>query len=129
MERSLSVLDLAILLISAQDGVQAHTRTIWDCLNHYEIPSILFVNKMDICYRSKEEILAQLQEELDGSVIDFEAPKDVLLEQLALVSDEMLEEYTNTSSISKESIFKAIKDRKLHPVLFGSALKMKGSKS
>lgn len=126
MERSLSVLDLAILLISAQDGVQAHTRTIWDCLNHYEIPSILFVNKMDICYRSKEEILAQLQEELDGSVIDFEAPKDVLLEQLALVSDEMLEEYTNTSSISKESIFKAIKDRKLHPVLFGSALKNEG---
>lgn len=128
MERSLSVLDLAVVLISAQDGVQAHTRTIWECLNHYEIPSVLFVNKMDICYKDRQEILGQLQKELDGSVIDFESGKEELMEQLAMVNDEMLEEYTLNQTVSDQSIRKAIQNRQLHPVLFGSALKNQGIK-
>lgn len=126
MERSLSVLDLALLLISAQDGIQAHTRTIVSCLKHYQIPFILFVNKMDICYRSKEEILTELSEGIEGSVIDLSEDEETLYEQLALVNDEMLEEYMEQGKISSDLIRKAVIAGQLHPVFFGSALKNEG---
>ena len=96
MEQVLSVLDVAIVLISAQDGIQSHTETIWKCLKEYEIPTLIFVNKMDIAYRNKEEILEEVVSKLDPNSID-QADKD-REEMIAMCEDKALEEYLQQGS-------------------------------
>lgn len=121
MERCLQILDIAIILINGQDGIQSHTETIWKCLQHYNVPTLLFINKMDISHLTKEELMNELTTRLCENCIDFES--DDLNEKLALVNDEILNTYLETQTISLEQIQKAIYKRECFPCFFGSALK------
>ena len=126
MERSLSVLDLAVILINGQDGVQSHTETIWKCLQHYHVPCMIFVNKMDISHRTQEELLDDLKKHLSDNCIDFAA--EDYMDHLAMVNEEMMNEYLDTTEIPEDMIREAIQRRECFPVLFGSALKNIGVK-
>lgn len=127
MERTLSVLDCAIVLISALDGVQSHTRTIWKCLQTYKIPAILFINKMDAAHMSKEELLKNLSDHLESNLVDLDDPD--WIEQFASCDEDLMNEFFDTGTLTEESMAKAVMDRKAFPVLFGSALKNEGIKS
>ena len=122
MERVLSVLDYAVLVVSGRDGVQSHTSTLWKLLKRYHIPVFLFVNKMDLDGTDREEILALLQNQLDSACCDMDGSD----EEIAMCSEGLLEEYLQEEALSKDSIAKAIKSRELFPCYFGSALKMDG---
>ena len=124
MERSLQVLDLAILLINGQDGVQSHTQTIWKCLEHYNVPTAVFVNKMDITYLSREELLKNLQEKCSHACFDNEA--EDRYEQIAMTDEVLMDIYIETDTLSDEMIREAVMARRCFPVLFGSALKISG---
>lgn len=124
MERSLQVLDLAIILINGQDGVQSHTETIWKCLEHYQIPAVVFVNKMDISHHSEKELLKDLQTHCSDMCIPWNSEER--MDSLAMISDDMLEEYTDTGNIPEDQVVNAFYQRKFFPVLFGSALKING---
>lgn len=133
MERTLSVLDYAILIISGSDGVQGHTETLWRLLKRYHIPTFLFINKMDLEGIEKEKILQELSEKLSDNCIDFsavgeKADNDAFLETVAMCDEDTLEEYMDTGTISKEKFISCIHTRKLFPCYFGSALKMEGVK-
>ena len=122
MERVLQVLDMAILVGSGVGGVQAHTLTIWKLLHHYQIPVFIFVNKMDIAYRSKEEIMTELHQKLSDHCIDFTLEESLRDEQIAMCQDELLEAYMN-EQLTLTMVQKAIEERKVIPCFFGSALK------
>ncbi len=147
MERTLQVLDYAVLVISGSDGVQGHTMTLWGLLKKYGIPTFLFVNKMDQPGTDTEKILRELQEKLDENCVAFtewdkkeanahegtkekgdalEIGKDALWENLSLCSESLVEEYLESGEVYAESIGEAIVDRKLFPVYFGAALHAKG---
>ena len=123
MERSLSVLDLAVLLINGQDGVQAHTHTIWKCLSHYSVPCIIFVNKMDISFHSREELLTDLKTHCSDMCVSWDENRD---DTLAMANDEILEAVSETGSIPDELLQQAFMKRQFFPVLFGSTLKNQG---
>ncbi|MGM9940606.1 MAG: NYN domain-containing protein [Bulleidia sp.] len=125
MERSLSVLDLAVIMINGQDGVQAHTRTIWKCLAHYQVPCILFVNKMDISHRSEQELLEDIRKQCSDMCIAWNSEKD---ESLAMVNDAVMEQYLENGEIPLNMIQEAFGKRQFFPVLYGSALKNTGVK-
>ncbi len=126
MERALQAIDIAVMLINGQDGVQSHTETIWKCLAHYNVPVIVFVNKMDISHLTRQELLEDLQKRCSDNCIDFTA--DDRDDKLAMVSDEMLNTYLEEGSIREDQIKEAVFMRKCFPVLFGSALKNTGVK-
>ena len=125
-ERTLQVLDYAILVISGTDGVQSHTRTLWKLLEKYHVPTFLFVNKMDLDGASKALLLPQLQAKLSGGCVDFGTPAEARLEELALCSEELLAQYEQTGTIDSAAVRRAIKSREVFPCLFGSALKLTG---
>ena len=122
MERTLKVLDYAILVISGKEVVQSHTLTLWKLLRHYEIPTFIFVNKMDLETAGEEEILRQLREQLDSSICRVNGS----LEEIAMCSKEMLEEYLTDGTVSDESLAKSIRSRSFSPCCFGAALKLEG---
>lgn len=124
MERTLQVLDLAILLINGQDGIQSHSETIWKCLAHYQVPTLIFINKMDISYHSKEELMKDIHEKFSENCIDF--TQNDLYESLAMINDSLLNEYMNSQSISLSSIQNIVFKRECFPCFFGSALKLEG---
>ncbi|MBQ2101309.1 MAG: GTP-binding protein, partial [Lachnospiraceae bacterium] len=126
MERTLQVLDLAILVVSGADGVQGHTLTLWGLLKRYGIPTYIFVNKMDQEGTDRERLMKELSEQLDASCVCFNAAREELLENVSTCREALLEEYLETGRIEKESIEDAIADRALFPVFFGSALRMEG---
>lgn len=121
MERALSVLDYAIVIINGLDGVQAHTKTIWNLLDHYHVPAFIFVNKMDLTHYTKEELLDSLSQ-LSPHIMDMSASE----EDIAALDEEMIEEYLETGSLKDASIAKATSNRHLYPLYFGSALKNQG---
>lgn len=123
MERSLSVLDMAVLLINGQDGVQAHTHTIWKCLAHYNVPCMIFVNKMDISYHTKEELLSDLHTHCSDMCVLWDENRD---DTLAMANDEILEAASQTGEIPEQLLQQAFMKRQFFPVLFGSALKNQG---
>lgn len=123
MERTLQVLDYAIIVISGIDGVQAHTETIWNLLKLYDIPTFLFINKMDISHYTQEQLLDDLKEKLDERCIDFTSQDD-LYENIALCHDDLLDYYFEHSSLTDEMIQESILKRHVFPCFFGSALKM-----
>ena len=127
-ERVLSLLDYAILVISGSDGVQNHTRTLWQLLEFYNVPTFIFVNKTDITIKLLEEVEAELQKTLSkGCVAFFEKDsKHTLDEKLALVHEEFLDSFLSGEPIDDGDIASLIKDRALFPCFFGSALKMSG---
>jgi hypothetical protein len=132
MERVLSVLDVAVLVISASAGVQSQVSAIWKLLKHYDIPAFIFVNKMDQPDTSKEKILIELKEKLDSNIIDYadangdKAWYEKFLEEVSLTDEAVLEAYMETGSVDFADIQNLVRNRKFFPVFFGSALKNEG---
>jgi len=127
MERTISVLDEAILIVSATDLVRAHTKTIWKLLRKAGIPTFIFVNKIDLSDLPKERILENLKKELSNEVIDFSDPcNEEFYEEAATANEALLNEFLSTEAISKDNLRKAVFSCEIFPVCFGSALKMEG---
>ena len=126
MERTLSVLDYAVLVISGSDGVQSHTRTLWRLLTRYEVPTFLFINKMDLAGTDKSALMERLTQTLSAECVDFSAPPQERNEALALCDEAALESLLERGSIDDALIAEMIKSRKVFPCFFGSALKMDG---
>ncbi|MFD1402282.1 NYN domain-containing protein [Robinsoniella peoriensis] len=128
MERTLQVLDYAILVINGADGVQGHTQTLWRLLARYQIPVVLFVNKMDQNGTDKEALMAELKKRLDEGCTDFgtEQNRDDFMENLAMCDETSLERYLETGLLETEDIIRLIMARKVFPCFFGSALKLTG---
>lgn len=124
-ERTLGVLDYAILVISGLDGVQSHTLTLWKLLRLYGVPTFVFVTKMDFARKSREEIIENLNSELDGDFVDF-GDETAMSEGLALCSESMMEKYLGGETIDEREIAEAIKLRQVFPCFFGSGLKLDG---
>ena len=124
-ERTLQVLDYAILVISATDGVQSHTQTLWKLLAKYKVPCFIFVNKTDLDGADRDVVLYQLKTKLSDGCVDFTLPDDELNENIALCDDVLLEKYEE-DSLGKQDVILAIKNRKVFPCMFGSALKLDG---
>ncbi len=127
-ERTLQVLDYAILVISGTDGVQSHTETLWRLLRQHEIPTFIFVNKMDLDGADKEKVYLQLSEKLGDGCMDFcaDAMSLAFAEEAAMRDELLMEEFLNSGNISEDGIICAIKNTKIYPVYFGSALKLEG---
>ena len=128
MERTLQVLDYAILVISASDGIQGHTETLWRLLIRYGIPTFLFINKTDLEGTNKRALMEELKRKLGDGCIDFSGesdPKD-FMENLALCDEDLLEQYMEYHILQDTAITKAIAERKVYPCYFGSALKLNG---
>ncbi len=127
MERTLQVLDYAILVISGTDGVQGHTKILWRLLNIYHIPVFLFVNKMDQNGADKKKLIKALKKQLDESCIEFGQGKvDDFYDQLAMCDETMMDAYLTAGHIETLQIKKAVMERKVFPCFFGSALKLEG---
>ena len=149
-ERTLQVLDAAVLVISGADGVQGHVETLWKLLKRYEIPTFLFINKMDQPGTQSQMLLKQLQEQLDENCVDFggadrylgvqepeaqssktsptagQEERQQWLERLSLCSEELMEAYLEQDGLTAAQVREAIRSRRVFPCYFGSALKMQG---
>ncbi|MDD3206500.1 MAG: TetM/TetW/TetO/TetS family tetracycline resistance ribosomal protection protein [Lachnospiraceae bacterium] len=128
MERTLQVLDVAVLIISGADGVQGHTLTLWKLLKRYQIPTFLFVNKMDQPGTEREVLMQELKKRLDDNCIYFEAQSPSFLESIAMCDESLLEKYLEHGTLERTDIVKLVAERKLFPCYFGSALKLEGIK-
>ncbi len=127
MERTLQVLDYAILVINGADGVQGHTQTLWRLLKKYQIPVFLFVNKMDQPGTEKESLLAELKSRLDDGCVDFtDTASEEFYDQVAMCEESLMEQFLDEGEIPKEQLMQAIRKRQLFPCYFGSALKVEG---
>lgn len=127
MERTLSVLDYAILVISGVDGVQAHTRTLWRLLELYRVPTFLFVTKMDFGRRDRDCLMESLRHELGEGCVDFTpADRDRRMEQLATCREDALEAYLDTGMVPEELVRQLVRQRLVFPCWFGSGLKLEG---
>lgn len=124
-ERTLRVLDYAVLVISGTDGVQGHTKTLWRLLRAYHVPTFLFVNKMDLSVRPRDAIMKELRT-LDGGCVDFCAEEDSLFEEIALCDEQVMADYLSDGTISDTQIGALIQAEKLFPCYFGAALKNEG---
>lgn len=127
MERTLQVLDYALLVISGSDGVQGHTATLWKLLKQYGIPVFVFVNKMDQPDNDSGALLSELQSKLDEGCIAFDGNKEeAFFEELSLCGEALLEEYLETGGLSDPSVAEAVAARQVFPCYFGSALRLEG---
>lgn len=129
MERTLQVLDYAILVISAPDGVQGHDITLWNLLRQYRIPVFLFVNKMDMPGMKKEKVLENLHKYLDDRCIDFSKTynrKEEICDELAMCNEELMQQYLEHQEVELKTVKKAIRNREVFPCYFGSALRLEG---
>lgn len=131
MERTLQVLDTAVLVIDGSDGVQGDVYTLWKLLKRYQVPTFLFVNKMDQPGTDREALLAELRKKLDGNIAEIQDRTDTTasdreLEHAAMCSEALMEEYLETGTLQPESITEAVAQRALFPCFFGSALKQQG---
>lgn len=125
MERVIPALDGALLVISGTDGPQAHTRTVWELLKKQGVPVFVFVTKMDISHKSKENHLELLEKEFGGGFFDF-SQEELPMEELALLEEGAMESYLSEGTLSQEEIQNLIAHRHLFPVCFGSGLKLTG---
>ena len=131
MERTLQVLDYAVLVISGADGVQGHTETLWRLLGEYKIPVFLFVNKMDQAGTDRERVLAELKKRFGDHCIDFEKVfgsegSEEAAEQLAMCDEGLLEQYLENGELPREQVADLISQRRVFPCYFGSALHTEG---
>ncbi len=125
-ERVLPILDCAVLVISGTDGVQSHTLTLWQLLARYQVPTILFISKMDLPGKDKNTLFAQLQEKLSAGCTDFTAPIEQIHEAAAMCDEALLESFLETGELPSTALGQLISQRKLFPCLFGSGLKVEG---
>ena len=129
MERTLWVLDAAILVISASDGVQGHTRTVWKLLHKHNIPVFVFVNKMDQPGADKDKLLADMKKQLSDNCVDFtNITSEDCMEQIAVSDETLLNHFLEEGTLSKEQVLHALASRKVFPCMFGSALRNEGVK-
>ncbi len=128
-ERTLSVLDYALLVVSGSEGIQPHTETLFKLLCRYGVPTFVFINKMDISHLSRQELMGGLKRLGDG-FIDFsdDVPKDEFYDGLAMCSEDMMEQYLDTGTVPADAIRQSIRQRQVFPCFFGSALKLEGIK-
>ena len=125
-ERTLSILDCAVLVISGTDGVQAHTLTLWNLLEKYQVPTFLFINKMDLPGADRAALLAQLQKQLSPGCLDFGTDQDSIAENATMCDEALLETYLNDGTVTIGNIQGLIAGRKVFPCCFGAALKLTG---
>ncbi|WP_412989353.1 GTP-binding protein [Pediococcus siamensis] len=131
-EQVLSVLDYAILVVSAADGVQGYTRTLWRLLARYQVPTFIFINKMDTSDRQQDQILTQLQSDLSGGCLDFTPQTSAqtlmpnTIEEIAMRDDTVLTQFLETGKLTDHTICRLINQRKVFPCYFGAALKLSG---
>ncbi len=128
MERALSILDCAILMINGSDGIQSHTKTLWKMLKKQNIPVLIFVNKMDITSCNKDKLLQSLKNTFSDKIIDFSDNgkiTDSMYEQIASSDEILIEKYFEKSCLDKSDIQMAVREGKVYPCIFGSALKLK----
>ena len=125
MERTLQVLDYAVLVVSGTDGVQAHTETLWKLLARHNIPTFVFVNKMDIQSTDRAALLGELKSRLDAGCVDFGAP-DSMAEEIAMCDEALLERFLESGRVEDREIAALVHSRKVFPCYFGSALKLEG---
>ena len=125
-ERTMPVLDCAVLVINGTDGVQAHTMTLWELLRRNGVPTFLFINKMDLPGKSREALLKELQEKLSEHIVDFGADFEEIAEAAAVCDEALLEQYLESGEITDANIRGLIGGEKLFPCCFGSALKLQG---
>ena len=129
MERTLRILDYAILVISAPDGIQGHTKTLWRLLRAYNIPTFLFVNKMDREGVNKAKIIKIIKTQLEDGCIDFtQTGTEDFYDQMAMSDEIMMENYLEKGYVEISNINTAIRQRKVFPCFFGSALRLEGVK-
>ena len=126
MERALSVLDCAVLVVSGGAGVQAHTLTLWRLLRDYGVPTLLFVNKMDLPGADREAVLSELRRRLDEGCVDFSREEDEIWEEAALCDEGAMEAYLETGALSDEAVRDLVARRRVFPCYFGSALRLEG---
>lgn len=126
MERTLQVLDYAILVVSGADGVQGHTETLWRLLKRYQIPTFIFMNKMDQDGTDRAALMEDVKKRLDGSCVDFSVQDDDFWENVAMCDDEALEAFLEEGRIDDDEVRRLIARRKVFPCYFGSALKLDG---
>ncbi len=127
MERTLQVLDYAILVISGADGIQGHTKTLWRLQELYGIPAFIFVNKMDQPGTNRDKLLEELKKQLNDGCIEFDSIKtEGFYDQLAMCDESMMEAFLKTGHIETLQIKKSISERRVFPCFFGSALKLEG---
>ncbi len=125
-ERTMPILDCAVLVISGTDGVQAHTATLWKLLERYHVPTFLFINKMDLPGTDKEKLIAQLQSQLSPGCVDFTEDFDTIAESCAMCDEALLEIYLESGEVTPGNIRGLVRERKVFPCCFGSALKLQG---
>ena len=125
-ERALRVIDCAVLLVSGIDGVEAHTRTLFSLLRRYAVPTVIFVNKMDIAGRTEAELMKELERELSPRCADFSRPHKERDESAALADEELFKLYSENGGFSGEELRLAVAERRLFPCFFGSALRLDG---
>lgn len=126
-ERTLQVLDYAVLVISATDGIQSHTQTLWKLLSKYNVPCFIFINKMDLDNADKKRVITELKTKFSDGCVDFSnEDKDEFYENIALCDEALLNQYYETETVKTDDIINCIKERKIFPCLFGSALKLTG---
>ncbi len=126
MERTLQVLDYAVLVVSGTDGVQSHTHTVWKLLERYDLPVFLFVNKMDLPGADRAALLDQLRQRLGEQVVDFSAPADQVWEEAAMQEESAMEEYLASGSLQPATVARLVAGRKVFPCYFGAALRLEG---
>ena len=125
-ERVLGILDCAVLVISGTDGIQAHTMTLWRLLERYQVPTFLFINKMDLPGMERAVLMEQLAAQLSSGCVDFGLPAEEIAEAAALCDEALLENYLETGTVTEGNLRGLIAKRKLFPCCFGSALKLQG---
>ena len=125
-ERTLSVLDACIVVISATEPIRAHTKTLWRLLAAHGVPTLIFVNKTDIAGRNRNEIIAELRAELDGATADFCLEGKRFFEETAAVNEQLMAHYFETETLPEDAIRHEIRRRRLFPVWFGCALRCEG---
>ena len=125
-ERTMPVLDCAVLVISGTDGIQAHTLTLWRLLERYQVPVFLFINKMDLPGADREKLLGQLQQQLSPGCVDFDADAEEIAEAAAMCDEALLESYLESGTVTSGNLRELIAARKLFPCCFGAALKLEG---
>ena len=125
-ERAIQILDCAVLVISGTDGVQAHTLTLWRLLERYQIPTFLFLNKMDLVGADKEKLMEDLRRQLSPGCIDFTVPREDIDDNCAMCDEAVMEMYLEDAAVTDKNISGLIAARKVFPCCFGSALKLEG---
>ena len=126
-ERTLQVLDYAVLVISATDGIQSHTQTLWKLLAKYNVPCFIFINKMDLDGADREQVVSELKTKFSDGCVDFDRNNtSEFYENIALCDEKLLNQYYESETIKKDDIVTCIISRKIFPCRFGSALKLEG---